>query len=124
MPVIPTLFTDWFQRRDWQIYPHQLQIISAWQAGQSVLLVAPTGAGKTLCGFLPSLIAFQQNPVDTVHTIYISPLKALAVDIARNLTDPVAEMGLISGLKHAQATPAKQTRPPETHPAPVFANHT
>ena len=120
MPVIPTLFTDWFQRRDWQIYPHQLQIISAWQAGQSVLLVAPTGAGKTLCGFLPSLIAFQQNPVDTVHTIYISPLKALAVDIARNLTDPVAEMGLDIRIETRTGDTPQSKRARQRHTPPQF----
>jgi len=94
MSIIPGLFSNWFEHRSWQIYPHQQEIVSHFQHGNSVLLVAPTGSGKTLCGFLPSLISFYQNPVNTVHTIYISPLKALAVDIARNLTDPVAEMGL------------------------------
>ena len=65
-----------------------------------MLLVAPTGAGKTLAGFLPSLIelaavkppAFGQSR--RLHTLYISPLKALAVDIARNLDAPVSEMAL------------------------------
>ena len=94
MSLIPKIFNDWFDSRGWQIYPHQQEIISQSQQGNSVLLVAPTGSGKTLCGFLPSLIAFHQHPIDKVHTIYISPLKALAVDIARNLGEPVAEMGL------------------------------
>ena len=94
MSLIPKIFNDWFDSRGWQIYPHQQEIISQSQQGNSVLLVAPTGSGKTLCGFLPSLIAFHQHPIDKVHTIYISPLKALAVDIARNLGEPVDEMGL------------------------------
>jgi len=62
-----------------------------------VLLVAPTGGGKTLAGFLPSLIELAQQPARrarVLHTLYISPLKALAIDVARNLGDPVSEMGL------------------------------
>ena len=64
--------------------------------GRSVLLIAPTGAGKTLAGFLPSLIdlAAAGDAVDKLHTLYISPLKALATDIHRNLQAPISEMGL------------------------------
>jgi ATP-dependent Lhr-like helicase len=67
-----------------------------------MLLIAPTGAGKTLAGFLPSLtdLAARGKPkpgsagARSLHTLYISPLKALAVDIERNLAKPVEEMGL------------------------------
>ncbi len=68
-----------------------------------MLLIAPTGAGKTLGGFLASLTDLTQRqkshklPGEAfrgVHTLYISPLKALAVDIERNLMKPVSEMGL------------------------------
>ncbi len=62
--------------------------------GNSTLLIAPTGGGKTLAGFLPSLIDLHQRPRAGLHTLYVSPLKALAVDIARNLEAPVAEMAL------------------------------
>src|SRR5207302_10366785 len=66
------------------------------RTGRSVLLIAPTGAGKTLAGFLPSLIELsaQSSGQGGLHTLYISPLKALAVDIARNLEGPVGEMAL------------------------------
>ncbi|MEJ2436083.1 MAG: DEAD/DEAH box helicase, partial [Pseudolabrys sp.] len=79
------------------------------RAWRSVLLIAPTGGGKTLAGFLPTLVELHEagvrpkNLVSTgravsrsqgLHTLYISPLKALAVDIARNLEIPVREMGL------------------------------
>jgi ATP-dependent Lhr-like helicase len=57
-------------------------------------VVIPTGGGKTLAGFLPSLIDLAENPRPGLHTLYVSPLKALAVDIARNLTAPVTEMDL------------------------------
>ncbi|MGH7018740.1 MAG: ligase-associated DNA damage response DEXH box helicase [Brevundimonas sp.] len=68
------------------------------QAGADVLLVAPTGGGKTLAGFLPSLIDLSErgprNGPKSLHTLYISPLKALAVDVERNLLTPVREMDL------------------------------
>ena len=69
--------------------------------GEHVLLIAPTGGGKTLAGFLPSLIELAERPapgedapLPGIHTLYVSPLKALATDIARNLTQPVDEMRL------------------------------
>jgi ATP-dependent helicase Lhr and Lhr-like helicase len=52
------------------------------RAGEIALLVAPTGGGKTLAGFLPSWSSWRAAPVDGLHTLYVSPLKALAVDIA------------------------------------------
>jgi len=60
----------------------------------ALLLVAPTGGGKTLAGFLPTLADLAEKPRAGLHTLYISPLKALAADIRRNLSGPVAEMGL------------------------------
>ena len=60
----------------------------------SQLLIAPTGGGKTLAGFLPSLVELADGQHQGMHTLYVSPLKALASDIKRNLTTPVSEMGL------------------------------
>ncbi len=99
-PVLPPRFTDWFESRGWAPRAHQLALLDHARAGRSALLIAPTGAGKTLAGFLPSLIDLaDRKPIKpgehrSLHTLYISPLKALAVDIARNLEAPVAEMGL------------------------------
>nr|WP_244636633.1 ligase-associated DNA damage response DEXH box helicase [Limoniibacter endophyticus] len=99
--ALPERFLRWFAGRGWQPRAHQLDLLSRTQAERSVLLIAPTGAGKTLAGFLPSLTALsvrkKRKPGEAhrgVHTIYISPLKALAVDIERNLATPVDEMGL------------------------------
>ena len=64
------------------------------RAGRSALLVAATGAGKTLAGFLPTICDLAENPTEGLHTLYVSPLKALAVDVQRNLIGPIEEMGL------------------------------
>ena len=94
MRTMPELFTRWFAGRGWAPRAHQLDMLAAARAGQSALLIAPTGGGKTLAGFLPSLIALHEKPARGLHTLYISPLKALAVDIARNLEAPITEMAL------------------------------
>ena len=62
--------------------------------GRSGLLVAATGAGKTLAGFLPTICELAERPAEGLHTLYVSPLKALGVDVQRNLLGPVADMGL------------------------------
>ncbi len=76
-------------------------MIAAAQAGSHALLVAPTGGGKTLAGFLPSLIELAERgpkpetgPGSGVHTLYLSPLKALTTDVERNLMTPIREIGL------------------------------
>jgi ATP-dependent Lhr-like helicase len=94
--VLPPRFADWFAGRGWAPRLHQLEMIETARRGRDALLIAPTGGGKTLAGFLPSLIELSQAPERPpgVHTLYISPLKALAIDIERNLGAPVSEMGL------------------------------
>ena len=93
---LPAPFAAWFAGRGWQPRPHQLALVDAARERRSALLIAPTGAGKTLAGFLPSLIDLADKPANQprLHTLYISPLKALAVDVQRNLLTPVSEMGL------------------------------
>jgi ATP-dependent helicase Lhr and Lhr-like helicase len=96
-PQLPPQFLNWFAARGWAPRAHQLALVDHAGRGESVLLVAPTGGGKTLAGFLPSLVELAAAPArrpKRLHTLYISPLKALAVDVARNLEIPVAEMGL------------------------------
>jgi ATP-dependent Lhr-like helicase len=125
--LLPGRFQEWFAARGWLPREHQLALLDKARHDRSALLIAPTGAGKTLAGFLPTLVelcgslsppSFRQpaaidlplpqrgdgkNVVSTghgvrrsrgLHTLYISPLKALAVDIARNLEAPIAEMRL------------------------------
>ena len=105
--MLPDRFRQWFAARGWSPRKHQLALLEKTRADRSALLIAPTGAGKTLAGFLPTLVELcSPSPTSLVsagrgvqrsrglHTLYISPLKALAVDIARNLETPIAEMGL------------------------------
>jgi ATP-dependent Lhr-like helicase len=91
---LPDAFERWFAARGWRPHPYQMRMVEAARSRDDVLLIAPTGGGKTLSGFLPSLIELVAEPADGLHTLYISPLKALAVDIARNLDQPIAEIGL------------------------------
>ncbi len=119
---MPPAFAAWFAARGWAPRPHQLDLLRIAGAGRSALLVAPTGAGKTLAGFLPSLVALSQSRAKPserrLHTLYISPLKALAVDIARNLDAPVAGIGLSVRIETRTGdTPAhKRTRQIERPP--------
>lgn len=91
---LPQAFAAWFAARGWRPHAHQLALLAAARAGRSALLVAPTGGGKTLAGFLPSLVELAAAPREGLHTLYVSPLKALAVDVQRNLAQPIAELGL------------------------------
>src|SRR5919107_1813607 len=98
LPALPPRFEAWFAERGWRPRRHQVEMVEKARLGRDALLIAPTGGGKTLAGFLPSLIELAErgprNAPAGIHTLYISPLKALAVDVHRNLTLPVAEMGL------------------------------
>ena len=93
MPVapLPAAFAAWFAARGWTPHPHRLAMCDAARDGDSVRLIAPTGGGKTLAGFLPSLIDLAAAPRPGLHALSLSPFKALATDIARNLLDlPIA----------------------------------
>lgn len=96
--AIPPEIDAWFAGRDWRVRRHQAEMLAAGDAGRHALLVADTGAGKTLAGFLPTLADFCPSraavPPEGLHTLYVSPLKALAHDVQRNLVTPVEEMGL------------------------------
>ncbi|MGA7428454.1 MAG: DEAD/DEAH box helicase, partial [Rhodoplanes sp.] len=54
--LLPDPFACWFAARGWTPRRHQIELLAAAQAGRSALLIAPTGAGKTLAGFLPTLV--------------------------------------------------------------------
>ena len=92
--VLPQPFSGWFLKKGWQPHSHQLELLDGARPASTQLLIAPTGGGKTLAGFLPSLIDLADTGPEGLHTLYISPLKALAADIRRNLETPIAEMNL------------------------------
>ncbi|MCH8466539.1 MAG: ligase-associated DNA damage response DEXH box helicase [Roseinatronobacter sp.] len=91
-PDLPAPLAQWFAAQGWAPHAHQIQML---QAGGNRLLIAPTGGGKTLAGFLPTLAQACADALPSgLHTLYVSPLKALTHDIARNLARPVAELRL------------------------------
>jgi ATP-dependent Lhr-like helicase len=100
IPDLPPEIAAWFATRGWSLRQHQAAMLAAAGQGRHALLVADTGAGKTLAGFLPTLAAFAPSrlngapPPEGLHTLYVSPLKALAHDVKRNLLTPVEEIGL------------------------------
>jgi ATP-dependent Lhr-like helicase len=94
MAALPPVITDWFAGRGWAVRRHQQAMLDAAAAGHHALLIAPTGAGKTLAGFLPAIADLVEQPTEELHTLYVSPLKALAIDVQRNLLTPIEEMGL------------------------------
>jgi ATP-dependent Lhr-like helicase len=121
-------FLRWFGEKGWNPRAHQLELLGRARAGESLLLIAPTGAGKTLAGFLPSLTELTERgpkkPGEAftgIHTLYISPLKALAVDIERNLMKPVTEMGLPITIENRTGdTPAGKRQRQKTNPPDIL----
>ncbi|NYZ13509.1 ligase-associated DNA damage response DEXH box helicase [Azospirillum sp. RWY-5-1] len=119
--LLPPNVAGWFRSRGWAPHAHQLAMVQAAAEGVSALLIAPTGGGKTLAGFLPSLIELSERPREGLHTLYISPLKALAVDIQRNLEHPVAEMRLpIRTETRTGDTPEAKRRRQRAHPPQIL----
>ncbi|MGA5566568.1 Lhr family helicase [Streptomyces platensis] len=119
----------------------------AWRAigaGSDVLVVAPTGSGKTLAAFLASLDALASSPPPAepkkrCRVLYVSPLKALAVDVERNLRSPLTgirqesvrlglpEPDITVGIRSGDTPPAERrsiaNRPPDiliTTPESLF----
>jgi ATP-dependent Lhr-like helicase len=128
LSLLPAPFLRWFGEKGWNPRAHQLELLGRARAGESLLLIAPTGAGKTLAGFLPSLTELTERgpkkPGEAftgIHTLYISPLKALAVDIERNLMKPVTEMGLPITIENRTGdTPASKRQRQKTNPPDIL----
>lgn len=64
---LPDIFANWFAARGWQPRAHQLALLEKARAGTSSLLIAPTGGGKTLAGFLPTLVELHER------SLHLSP---------------------------------------------------
>lgn len=119
--LVPHLFENWFLRQGWAIRDYQRDMVAAFMRGEDTLLIAPTGGGKTLAGFLPSLIDLsrkQDRAKPSLHTLYISPLRALTNDIERNLTRPVEELSLpiTIGIRTGDTKSYQRTKQKKTPP--------
>jgi len=77
MTALPQSITDWFQNRGWGLHPHQRDMLDRADA-PALLLIAPTGGGKTLAGFLPTLAELADGTHKGLHTLYVAPLKPKA----------------------------------------------
>ncbi|WP_406648608.1 ligase-associated DNA damage response DEXH box helicase [Aliisedimentitalea scapharcae] len=93
MTTLPAPIHDWFRSKGWALHSHQIAMLDR-ATDPSTLLIAPTGGGKTMAGFLPTLAELADGTHTGLHTLYVSPLKALAADIKRNLRAPVEDIGL------------------------------
>src|SRR3954469_12559651 len=115
---LPDAFSAWFATRGWQVRRHQAEMLDLARQGRDTLLIAPTGGGKTLGGVLAGLVELHAHGSSgRLHTLYVSPLKALTTDIARNLTRPVEEMGLPVRIETRTGdTPQNRRARQRTHP--------
>lgn len=84
----------WFAQRDWQPYAFQTEVWEAAHAGRSGLLSVPTGSGKTYAALIGLLERVADRPADGLRIIYVSPLRAVARDIARAIEVAIEGMGL------------------------------
>ncbi len=109
----------WFHETFADFTDAQLRGVPAILDRRSILLTSPTGSGKTLAGFL-GIFDFllrkleRREPLDGVQCIYVSPLRALAYDIEKNLRGPIIGMGLEKELRVHLRTgdtpPAERTK--------------
>src|ERR1700686_1280231 len=121
----------WFEQRFPEgPTPAQLEGWPEIAAGNNTLIAAPTGSGKTLAGFLVCIDALYRaaargEPVDgATQVVYVSPLKALAVDVAQNLETPlreISEIGQAMGmsLPNLRAEVRTGDTPPSTRAAMI-----
>ncbi|MFV1600991.1 MULTISPECIES: ligase-associated DNA damage response DEXH box helicase [unclassified Phaeobacter] len=120
MSSLPDVITAWFHDRGWTIHPHQQEMLAR-ADDPTTLLIAPTGGGKTMAGFLPTLADLATGEHRGLHTLYVSPLKALAADIKRNLRTPVEEMGLPIRIDDRTGdTPASRKRSQRADPPHIL----
>ncbi|MBR9652640.1 ligase-associated DNA damage response DEXH box helicase [Thalassovita aquimarina] len=120
MSAIPAPIESWFQSKGWQVHPHQREMAER-SDRPALLLIAPTGGGKTMAGFLPTLAELADGKHEGLHTLYISPLKALAADIRRNLQVPVDEIGLAVRIEDRTGdTPASRKKRQRADPPHIL----
>jgi len=101
MPAAPDLAKAWFAKRGWKPFAFQRRVWAAVARGESGLLHASTGAGKTYAVWLAALRAFkaqcqerQGRQAAPLQVLWVTPMRALATDTARALQAPLDELGL------------------------------
>lgn len=112
---------DWFERAFEAPTPAQAQAWPAIATGEHTLISAPTGSGKTLAAFLWGLDKLAREPADHTRLVYISPLKALAYDVDRNLRAPLRGIGadLTVGIRTGD-TPQRDRAAMRRHPPDIL----
>lgn len=96
------IISDWYSKKNWQQFPFQKEMETAFLDGYSGLLNAPTGSGKTFAMFLPFIAAYiDAHPNDYLHKkenglqlLWITPLRALTNDIRKAMQTVVDDLGL------------------------------
>ena len=123
--ALPQHFADWFAGRGWAPHPHQQEMLAAVQDGRDALLIAPTGAGKTLAGFLPSLIdlagrgSLERDFGGPAHPLHLAPQGAGG----RYRAQP-GSAGARDGARHTLRDPDRRHAAREAHaPAQAAAGH-
>ena len=99
--------SQWFEQRFGTPTEPQLHGWPRIQAGEDTLIAAPTGSGKTLAAFLACLDAMIREGdalPDETQVLYVSPLKALANDVRKNLLEPLAELRALPGVPEIRAS--------------------
>jgi len=129
------LASTWFREAFFEPTPAQRAAWSSIVSGHDTLVVAPTGSGKTLAAFLWALDRMATeppaDPSRRLRVLYVSPLKALAVDIERNLRSPLAGMRAVAARTDAPLrdidvairtgdTPAEDRRRFQRHPPDIL----
>ncbi|MGZ4000328.1 MAG: DEAD/DEAH box helicase, partial [Mucilaginibacter sp.] len=93
---------QWYSQKNWKQFPFQQEMEDAYLSGNSGLLNAPTGSGKTFAVFLPFLAGYINQYPDTWQTrqnngllmLWITPLRALTNDIRKAMQEVCDEIGL------------------------------
>ncbi len=85
---------QWFAARGWEAFPFQEEVWAAYRAGRSGLIHAPTGLGKTLAAWLGPVAEGLESRSKGLKVLWLSPLRALALDTAQALREPLGALGL------------------------------
>src|SRR5436190_756964 len=126
MPLPESPVLDWFRKRFSSPTPPQNKAWPSIAAGKNVLIISPTGTGKTFAAFLSVLNELSREHAkgelkQQLRAIYVSPLRALSYDLEKNLTEPLKEIygtdgpirvGLRSGDTSSQERVKQFDRPP------------